>query len=326
MTMSDRVRERVERFLDDLDASPVAGRVLTVIVCGSAARGEEVWAGDRLESDVDVMLVTRRTDPRLTAAAEAVMAPHRAWGIDGGPVPLGPLRRYATLLFYETRASGVVVRGDLRPADLIPPMQPQELPAWEGFRVLANRLFEHVKLRAGLVAADRAVGKSYEALAEAYLVAEQRYRPTYAARLEELERRPPEGVAEAVVARLTGALQQRLAGGRRPVADLGTARADLLAGLARLGECCTGQPGDPARQLARLARGRPHWRHRAYWSAVMLSQGRWRSITPHVDPSLRIWQRALAAVSGPGQGAEDPHLLDDWRRCPQVLDERRRPR
>ena len=29
---------------------------------------------------------------------------------------------------------------------------------------------------------------------------------------------------------------------------------------------------------------------------------------------MRIWQRALAAVTRPGGCAADPRLLDDWRR------------
>jgi hypothetical protein len=318
MTLSDGVRERVDRFLADLAAAPLARHVLAVVVCGSAARGEEIWAGSRLESDIDLMLVTRRTSPRLTAAADAVIGPHRAAGIDGGPVPLGPLRHYATLLFYETRASGVAVAGDLRPAELIPPLRPEDIPPWEGFRVLANRLLEHVKLAAGAVSAERAAAKSYEALAEAHLVAEGRYRPSYATRLEELERRPPAGVGGTVAARLTGALRRRL-DGAGAVADPDTARRDLLAGLARLGECCSGRPGGPTEQLALLARGPAHWRQRAWWSALMLTQGRWASITPHMDPSMRIWQRALAAVTRPGGCAADPRLLEDWRRCPQVL-------
>jgi len=41
-----------------------------------------------------------------------------------------------------------------------------------------------------------------------------------------------------------------------------------------------------------------------------------------MDPSMRIWQRALAAVTVPGGCAADPRLLDDWRRCPQVLPKR----
>jgi hypothetical protein len=326
--MDERVRERVDRFLADLALDPVAGQVLGVVVCGSAARGEEVWVGDQLASDIDLMLLTRRTSPRLTAAAEAVLARHRPAGIDGGPMPLGPLRSYATLLIYETRACGVLVSGQADLADLVPPLAAEDLPPWEGFRVLANRLLEHVKARVGQNSPERAVAKSYEALAEAHLVAEGRYRPTYAARLAELELRAPVGVPEAVTARMVATLRRRLDGGPAADADPGTAHGDLVDGLARLGACCTGVPGQAADQLALLARGRPHWRHRAYWSAVMLSQGRPRSIPLLVDPSIRIWQRALAAVAGPGDGSAGPsdlRLLDDWRRCPQVLERRRRP-
>jgi hypothetical protein len=315
------VKERVDAFLADLERAPVARHVLGVVVSGSAARGEEIWAGDRLVSDIDLMVLTRRTDPRLIAAIERVVARHRPAGIDGGQVPLGPLRRHLTFAFYEAGVNGVVVAGAADPRRIVPRTEPADLPVWEGVRVLANRLMEHVKLAVGETSAERAVAKSYEALAEAYLAAERRYRPSYAERLGEIERRPPDAPAEVVEA-MKAVLRGRLAAvpgaaAALAPADPATARRHLVDGLSRLISRHTGVDDPAADGLARLARRERHWRHRLYWAARLASTGRWREVDLRVDPVVRLWQRALDADPA---STEDGHrLLRDWRACPQLL-------
>jgi hypothetical protein len=323
--MNPAVKERVDAFLADLERAPVARHVLGVVVSGSAARGEEIWAGDRLVSDIDLMVLTRRTDPRLIAAIERVIARHRHAGIDGGQVPVGPLRRYLTFAFYEARANGVVVAGRADPHRLVPPTEPGDLPVWEGVRVLANRLMEHVKLAVGETSAERAVAKSYEALAEAYLVAEKRYRPSYTERLTEIERRPPDAPAEVVEA-MKAVLRNRLgaaAPGAPPQADPAAARRHLVDGLSRLISLYTGVEGPAGDGLARLAGRVRHWRHRLYWAARLAAAGRLSEIDVRIDPVVRLWQRALLAAAAPPTteaSTQDRHrLLRDWRACPQPL-------
>jgi hypothetical protein len=312
------VKERVDGFLADLERAPVARHVLGVVVSGSAARGEEIWAGDRLVSDIDLMVLTRRTDPRLIAAIERVIARHRHAGIDGGQVPVGPLRRYLTFAFYEARANGVVVAGAADPHRLVPPTVPADLPVWEGVRVLANRLMEHVKLAVGETSAERAVAKSYEALAEAVLAAEKRYRPSYTERLAELERDPPRSMPGEVRDATVAVLRNRLGDAAAALpADPAIARRHLVAGLGRLISLYTGVEDPAADGLARLARRERHWRHRVYWAARLAATGRWSEIDLRADPVVRLWQRALHADA---LSTEDRlRLLRDWRACPQPL-------
>lgn len=316
--MNPAVKERVDAFLADLSRAPVARNVLGVVVSGSAARGEEIWAGDRLVSDIDLMVLTRRTDPRLITGIERVIARHRPAGIDGGQVPLGPLRTHLTFAFYEARANGVVVAGAVEPHGLVPPTDPTDLPVWEGVRVLANRLMEHVKLAVGETSAQRAVAKSYEALAEAYLVAEGRYRPSYTERLAELRIAAPAAAPPEVVTAMTTVLRDRLGAATTvPPPDPATARRHLADGLGYLISRYTGVE-DPADEgLARLARRERHWRHRLYWAARLAAAGRWTEVTLGVDPVLPLWRHALHldAMSTVDQRT----LLRDWRACPQVV-------
>jgi hypothetical protein len=321
MSMDARVKDRVEEFLASLDRSPVARHVLGVVVAGSAARGEEVWQGERLLSDIDLMVLTRRTSPRLIARVGQLIARHRDRGIDGGPVPLGPLARHLTLAFYEARANGVMVRGPLDLDRLIPATAPADLPVWEGVRVLANRLVEHVKYDEGLISAERAVAKSYESLAEAMLVLERRCRPSYAERLAEIEREAPAAPRE-VVDRMLAVLRARVHQ-RAPApedvtaAQVRLARGHLLDGFATVASRHTGVSGEAADQLRVLAGRERHWRHRLYWAAVQLR--RRHRVDVSTDPVIGVWRRTLDLLERGSTPAERRALLGDWRGCPQIL-------
>ena len=323
MTMDPRIKDRVEAFLLDLDHSPVSRHVVGVVVGGSAARGEEIWLGERLLSDIDLMVLTRRTSPRLIGRIDQLLARHRDSGIDGGQVPLGPLAGHLTLAFFEARANAVVVRGAVDLASVIPPTDPGDLPLWEGIRVLANRLLEHVKYEEGLVGSERVVAKSYESLAEAYLVLEGRYRPSYAERLAEIERDPPDAPVDVVVG-MGAALRARVHG-RGPTsaevrpADVSRALDHLLAGFARLAGRHTGVTGAAADQVRALAGSERHWWHRLYWAAVLGRQGRWAEASLSVDPIIAVWQRTLGVLTGSSNSAQRRQLLRDWHLCPQIL-------
>jgi hypothetical protein len=318
MTMDPRIAVRVDEFLTTLGRSPLADDVLGVVVSGSAARGEEIWRDGDLISDIDLMVLTRRTSPRLIGRIDELIHAHGHRGIDGGQVPVGTLARYLTLSFFEVRANGVVVSGDVDLRRLVPAIPPAGIPLWEGVRVLANRLVEHVKHDEGLIESDRVVAKSYEALSEAYLVAERRYRPSYAERLAEIERLAPDA-APRVVANMSAVLRARLGIGPAADIDVPTARADLVDGLGRIAGEYTGTTGAATAQLTRLAGSERHLRHRLYWPTVLARQGRWSDIQPTVDPVLLVWQRALALTVGSSASAQRQQLLSDWRACPQIL-------
>jgi hypothetical protein len=323
MTIDARIALRVGEFVATLERSAIAKDVLGVVLSGSGARREEIWRAGELVSDIDLMVLTRRTSPRLIKRIDALIKKHRGRGIDGGQVPLGPLANYLTLSFFEARANGVVVSGDVDLSLLIPATASDSLPLWEGVRVLGNRLLEHVKYTEGLIEPSRVVAKSYEALSEAYLVAERRYRPSYTERLAELERQAPDAPAPAVD-NMISALRSRLGIGPQRNIPVPAALADLVLGLGRVAGAYSALSGDAATQLAELATSECHWRHRLYWSAITARQRRWSTMRPFVDPIIQIWQRALAMSAGSSTSRERLRLLDDWRACPQILV--RRPR
>jgi hypothetical protein len=315
--MRPEIEARVRKFALALQSSKHAADVLAVIVSGSACRGEEIWSNGRLASDIDLMLVTRHTNPRLTHALAALMDPYREDGIDGGPTPLTSLRRYRTLAFYEARATGVVAWGRRDLDELLPLVQPEDLPRWEAVRVLANRMFEHLKAIAGQVEPSRAAAKSYEALVEAGLTLEGRYRPSYRQRLTELTENPPALLSaracDTAIAVLRSRLEHRAI--RIPSTDI--ARHDLLAGLHDTLHTYLDANGTLAELLQHLQHTERHWRHRVYWAMTKPGRAGHRSL--RTDPIIALWQQAASVLARSPTARSARTLVDSWRSCPQIL-------
>ena len=318
--MNREVRLRVMDFLADLRIDPCYRDVLGVIVAGSAARGEERWQAGRLDSDIDVMVIARSSSIRLdrTRAVERVIARHAARGIEGGRIPARTLH-YATLTNFEARHSGVVVDGDPQVLERIPLTRPQDIPAWEGVRLLANRLFEHLRHRAGLADGGWAVRKSYEAIGEAQLVLEGRYRPSFRERAEEIHRKPLDAPVAAASQRYLKAEDARRSGAEIPGAEVGVALDDLLAELEHALRQQSGSPGGLDSQLQELALTERHISHRAYWAALGLAGDRDGLHAPTQDPIVRLWRAAVAALRGQSSRAGADQLVQLWRQCPQIL-------
>ena len=316
--MTDAVRERVEAFLRDLRSSGAYRSVRAVIVVGSAARGEEMWRGGELLSDIDVMVVTRSESLLLGREIDSVVRRHSAAGLEGGRVAVRPLRSYRTLTYYEAKHRGAVVDGDPSVLGLIPMKLPQDIPVSEAVRLLFNRLMEHVRLATKELTPDWCVAKTYAALGEAQLIAEGRYRPSFRERNEEVEREPLRSSVEAIQEKYLRSHRFRAGEPLLSTDEPAGARTDLVRLLEDLLPHQTGQPGPLAAQLRLVGRREHHPRQRLYWTAVLARQGRLHPTQLLEDPILGVWRRALAVLEG--RSTELPErVLRDWKRCPQIL-------
>jgi hypothetical protein len=290
-----------------------------VVVCGSAARGEEIVAGPGSASDVDVMVVTASGSLLLGRAIQRVLARHAANGLEGSRVPLSTLARHRTVLNYEARQTGVVVAGDATVLELVPVTRPDEIPAWEAVRLLFNRMYEHVKFAAGLTSEAHCVRKSYEALGEAELIVRGRYRPTFAERVEGVRAAGLATPVDDLPAKYLLVHEARF-GASTSIGITGReALDDLCRGLRwQLAEF-TGAGGDVEGQLAVIAESQRHYSHRLYWLAASTLEGRPLVRGLRWDPVLDIWRRGYLFLSGRDR-ADPSRLVRDWRRCPQILD------
>jgi hypothetical protein len=312
------ITARVDRFVDALRCTKLAGAVVSVIVAGSASRGEETWQSGKLVSDIDLMLVTRRTNPLLAGSLSAAMDPFRRDGIDGGVTPLTSLRKYRTFAFYEAQAAGVVAWTNGASPPSWPAVRPHDIPRWESIRVLANRMFEQLKAVCGQTSPRQAANKSYEALVEAALGLEGRYRPTYRQRLAEVTSYAPALLQPRVLDTAASVLQARL--GELPANHLSVkvSRADLLEGLGIALRSYLGCDGELAELLRILASRERHWRHRVYWAGAghAAQSGIAKS---HADPIISLWQQAAAILTGASTSPKIPRLIAAWKACPQIL-------
>jgi predicted nucleotidyltransferase len=318
--LDDDVRKRVEAFVADLRDSPVTQNVLTVVIVGSASRGEQWPATDRRNSDIDVMVVTRSSSPLLGRRIARILEPHHASGLEGGQVPLATLSRHRTLINYEARWSGCVVDGDAAVLTRIPMRGPDEIPHWEAVRLLLNRVMEHVKLRSGSTTPETVAQKSYEALGEALLVLERRYRPTFRDRLDEIREQPLATSAELNAA-VVRALERRAYGrdAHEPQA-VDEALSDLYAGLDFTLTRYLGTERPIRAQLDHLGRRHRHILQRLYWAAVGPFPA---SLSPRAlreDPSIGVWRAGLDVLDGHQPSGRAQALVHTWARCPQILD------
>ena len=318
--MNSEIERRVDRFVEDLRAAPVSRDVEAVVVAGSAAREEERWVDGRLASDIDVMVISRSSPARVdrTRAVQRVVATHAGAGIEGGRVPMSTLR-YASLANYEARHGGIVVDGPPAVLRRIPMQKPSDLPVWEAVRLLANRLFEHLKHHAGMISAEATVLKTYEAIGESQLVLEGRYRPSFRERVDEMRRMPLEGAVRDASTQYAACEPFRRGQAR---IDLTPAQAlpDLLAQLDAAFVAFHGARGSLAGHLGALARSERHLSQRAYWLAIAAGRGD-PGYLPNVDPIIRLWGAALDALKGRTVAKDADRLVRLWQQCPQILRE-----
>lgn len=318
--MRPETRDRVSLLVADLRASPFVQSLRAVVVTGSAARGEEIVIDGLPRGDIDVMVVTDSTSLRLGRSIDRVVRRHAAAGVEGGRVPIRTLERHRTLINFEAKHTGVVVFGDRALLERIPLDKPSDIARWEAVRLLCNRLFEHLKLAAGLTSPDMCTGKSYEALAEAYLILENRYRPTFAARRSELREREPLSAVDNLNEKVLSVLDWRAGRASSPRTSHTTALRDLLIGLEDVMGRYLGMQGPIPVQFQRLQRRERHLAHRLYWLGKTAVSGRPQFGALRVDPVVALWSdgfRVLAA--GPAQPETASRLVIAWRSCPQIF-------
>lgn len=317
--MRAAIESRVQGVVDDLMVSPMRRDVLAVVVSGSAAREEERWMDGQLQSDIDVMVISRSSPLRLdrSRATQRILAAHAYDNVEGGRIPEATLR-YATLANYEARHRGVVVHGDSAVLKSIPMERPSDIPAWEAARLVANRLFEHLKHRAGLTSGEAAVIKSYEAIGESQLVLEHRYRPSFRERAEEMSRTPLASPVAGAQDLFVAAEESRRGGTPRLDSTPSRAINDLKLQLHNALQQLNIEGNTLEDQFVGLSRREFHLTHRVYWTLRGLSR-RDRRHRPDVDPILQLWRAAIAGLAGKITENESLELVRLWQECPQIL-------
>ena len=202
------LRERIADETVRACAAEFGSGLQAVILTGSLARDEATWvqeaAGWRLLGDAEFLLVfeQRAALPPPPAFESLAQDIHGVLGRDGihGRVQLAPVypkyfRRLRPHIFaHELRACGRVVWGDASMLALIPGFSPADIPLEDGWRLLANRMIEHLEATAGIEACAGNVPeglryrtvKLYLDMATSLLVFAGSYAPAYRERQRRL--------------------------------------------------------------------------------------------------------------------------------------------
>jgi hypothetical protein len=325
--MHPAVQAAVGHFVADLKRERIYPHVLGVVICGSAARGEERCSEDgNPVSDIDVMVVTDSGSLLLGRAITRLVAHHASGGLEGGMVPLKSLREHRTLVNYDAKHGGRVVDGSPALLDTIPMTRPDQIARWEAVRVLFNRLFEHLKLVCGATNDALCAGKSYEALAAAELVLEDRFTPSFRLQRAEVETVPLQPLVPDLQAKFLLALALRENGDITVATMVRESLADLRLGIDRTLSRYMRREGSVQEHLLRLSREERHWQHRLYWFAKEGMGGRLSLSSLVEEPILTIWRDAFEAMADPvPSDARAAELLSAWRSCPQIHSARSEP-
>jgi predicted nucleotidyltransferase len=316
--VSNMVRRRVDRLVVDLHDSPAREHILGVILTGSAARGEEAYASGRLVSDIDVMVVTASESLSLGREIATVIRRHAEAGIEGSRVSLRPLRSYLSVAFFEAYACGVVMYGEPHLLDTIALKDPSRIPLWEALRLLFNRVFEHLKVLRGASSVTHCVAKTYEALAEAYLISGGLYRPSFCERAIVVAAND-RVVPAAIRAGHDWSYRYRIDSSVGNAPSLASAAVALARTVDDFVRVYVPGTADTRSGLSGLRRQMCHPRQRAYWFARAVAEGRPDMRHLLSDPILNVWNAGWAAFVGQARQQNDLNrLLADWAACPQI--------
>jgi hypothetical protein len=192
----------------ELCARDYARSLCAVVLTGSLARDEATWVreatGWRLLGDAEFLLVFEPRaalppPPARQCLAQEIQDVLRRDGILGrvqlAPVYPKYLRRLQPHIFaYELRACGRVVWGDSSILSLIPPFSVIDIPLEDAWRLLANRMIEHLEAAAEVDLCGGSVPeglryrtvKLYLDMATSLLVFAGSYAPAYTERLRRL--------------------------------------------------------------------------------------------------------------------------------------------
>lgn len=316
------VRAKVERFAAELAADPVGRRVSAVVVSGSASRGEDRRADGGRGSDIDVMVITRSRSPLVGRRIAKILSRYASCGLEGGQVPVKTLATHATIGNFEAFTGGVVVAGDPKVLHSVVVQRGADIPVWEAVRLLMNRAFEHVKVRAGMSDESCCVAKTYEAIGEAALVLAGRYRPTFADRRRELEAGGVMPIVPMLADKYAATFRIRFDEDPQPIAEIKEAAADLSLALSAAITAYLDRDVSLAKAFDLIGARHRHTQLRVYWAIRRaLADRDLRASYLRRDPCLVVWEDGLRCVHSGCTTAEARALVEQWCACPQTVEQ-----
>lgn len=300
--------------------------ILSVIVTGSMGRGEATKIGNKILSDIDIFVVTRRLSPLFRSYTAEIVDKYQRllpFIVEVSDMPLRNLKTQKSVALFEAKANGMVLYGDINTLSLISVNGPQDIPEWEGIRLLCNGLVELLEscLETGKPTAY-AICKVYLRIGEAYLIFKRKYRPTYIGRLQELIQLddltiiPDFDIKFKISSELK--LNQRTdcddLSAQETIRDLLVALNYFLTLYLRT---CDISLVD---KLTVLSYRFCNWRHSVPYFLSNLRRGKVSVELLIREPCVLLWMEAMALLTKNSLDMQQViRLISDWKKTPQYI-------
>lgn len=311
-------KELVKHIVDHFGKELVA-----IAIVGAAARGEETFVGNKMISDVDILLITKKLNPFLEQRVQNfVNQASRDIGfeVEAGFVPLKHLKRDKDLELYEAKESGKVVWGDKKILRQVPIVCAQEIPKWEGIRLLLNRAINLLLALCGKMNSTYAVAKVYLAIGEAYLIFDRRYRSSYKARLDEILANCDLQIIDGFVEKFERCSRFKLNESQGIGLTLEQARVDLLKAISFFLRLFTGQNSPLNENMEVLSKKFYRPSDAAAFAFRKLSKRKIALRALIREPCFLIWIVAIEMLERKSLDVERiEEILEDWHATPQFV-------
>jgi hypothetical protein len=296
---------------------------LAISLVGAVARGEETWINGKLAGDVDLLLITKRTNlfaERKIAESVKDLTCDSNFAISVGCIPLKNLKKMKDLETYECKESGKLIWGDKNVFDNIPIKRPEEIPKWEGIRLLLNRVFEQLQASCGEKSKTYAIAKTYLAIGEAYLIFDGRYRCSYKERLDQIRTKCNVGIVENFPEKFEQCSRYKLNKCSEMNLTFDEAREDLLNAISFFLSTYNGSNLSINQNVTKISR---HFYSASHSACFFIKKAVQKDIVLKSllkEPCFIIWEEAIGLLRENSIQIERiKSIVRDWYSTPQVL-------
>lgn len=239
---------------------------------------------------------------------------------DIGCVSFKNLKRERDLESYEGKVSGKVIWGNKQVFGYIPIKRSEEIPKWEGIRLLLNRVFEQLKALCGKTSKTYAIVKTYLAIGEAYLIFDGRYRCSYKERFGEIRNKCDLHVVRNFVAKFEECSKFKLNECTEMKLTFDEAKKDLLSAIFFFLSAYTGRNAPIDKNMKMVSRHFYHPIHSAYFISRKALQKQIALKPLFKEPCFVVWEEAIKLLREDSIQVEQiTSVINDWRIAPQVV-------
>jgi predicted nucleotidyltransferase len=320
--MNKRVTEIINNVVEQL-ADRFGKELVAISLVGALANGEETWINGKLASDIDLLLITRRNDPFLVKRIEnftKILITSSDYEIAVGYIPRKNLEKLKDLESFECKSFGKVLWGDRKLFDNVPIRRAEEIPRWEGIRLLLNRACELLRTLCDKTDKTYAIAKAYLAIGATYLIFTRRYRCSYRERLCQIRIQCDLSIVQNFKQKYEQCSMFKLNQCTELGITFNEARVDLLNSIGFFLTKYTGRNKPINDNLDAISKQFNNPSHRFYFFLRQTLLGKTHIQMLLKEPCFTVWEEAINLLKGNSiQLGRIENTVQDWRIAHQAF-------